>query len=131
MVSFLRSNFVLTLLLVVSVVVLVVGLTLVNHAPAVTQARPAVQTQDNIDYEIPSLPELDTNPPVDLDRVQLALKELSKGVVPVGQVFDPAALAEAQANADVGSEMWCDILLLKPDADWTDLEAEQFAQSCI
>lgn len=128
----LRSNLLLVIALVSSLLLLIIGGYLIYTAPDAAIA-PAAQpaTSDNMDFDIPPLPEVDSNPPADLSSVQAALNEMSKGVVPTGQEFSPEVIAEALATEEAGSETWCDIMLLKPDADWTETESQQFAQHCI
>lgn len=128
----LRSNLLLVVALVSSLLLLVIGGYLIYTAPDVADApitEPAAS--DNIDFDVPVLPEVDRNPPADLSSVQAALNEMSKGVIPSGQQFSPEVIAEALATEKAGSETWCDIMLLKPDADWTEAESQQFAQHCI
>lgn len=134
-IGFFRRNLLLSVALGSSLLLLAVGLVLISNAPAITNDSAAVSAdtlaKDEAAFDIPPLPEIDQNPPADLPSLQAALTEMSNGVMPTGQSFTPEVIAEALATVDVGSETWCDILLIKNDVDWTEDETTQFAQHCI
>lgn len=128
-VSSLRKNLLLVLVLGLSIVFLAIGMSLT--APDKNTKANLATSELPADFTVPPLPELSTAPPAELAAIQTALADMSKGVMPTGQTFSSEVIAEALAGATLGSETWCDILLIKADAEWTETESLQFAEHCI
>lgn len=126
--SWLTSNRLLLLGLILSVAMLLFGLWLIGSAGQ-EPLPPAATVDDEI--PLPPLPAISQDAPPDLDRLQEALASMAAGIIPSNLNFTAEEIAAALAQAEPGSEAWCDLLLLKNDADWTESEAEGFAEACI
>lgn len=132
--NFSRDNPVLIIAMVASILMLIFGLLLIKapHIFGLTEPVPAVAAPaaEDLFSKLPSLPEVDQSPPADLPTLQAALQEMTKGTAAAKNIT-AKELADALAESRPGSEIWCDLMLIKPDADWTSDESEIFAQNCI
>lgn len=129
--TFARNNLVLVVAVLASVLLLLVGLLLIQTAeiPAPISSTDAAISEELL-KDIPPLPEIDRSPPADLPTVRAAMAEMSQDVAPE-QTLTPDELAAALTAAEPGSEIWCDLMLQKPDGDWTIDESKLFARQCI
>lgn len=124
----LTSSRFLLVLIGLSLLIIVIGLWFIqsaNNRPDTTPA--AVQTE----IPLPPLPEITNEGPPDLERLQAALASMAEGVIPLDHGLSKEEIANALAEAEPGSEAWCDLLLLTDDKDWTESHTKGFAESCI
>lgn len=109
--ALLQSNKLLFLLIGLSLLMLVIGLFLISRTPdTVPEEIPLVEQQEDLSL-IKSL-----------NDTQTIINNASKN--------DAPSLTDEQREIR-GSEEWCEAMMVKPDAEWSDADARLFAQKCL
>lgn len=110
--ALLQANKLLFAVFGLSVLMLIVGATLIARAPDISpEPAPPVVNQDD---DLSLIQSLD-------DTEDIINNANRNGVNPLP---DDTRLVR-------GSEAWCESMMAKPDADWNDADTRLFAQKCL
>lgn len=127
--EFFRQNPVLGFIVAISILLLNIGIWILrNPAPAPVEAAASGAAQ--LALEVPSLPEMGEGGQ-NVESLQTTLESYTTSQLEEFSKLSPAELQKAIAAAEPGSELWCDLLLVKPDNAWTDEDAATFSRHCI
>lgn len=110
--ALLQSSKLLFLLIGLSLLILIMGILLISRTPDMVPeaVSPSAEQQEDLSL-IKSLNDTET-----------IINNASKN--------DAPSLTDEQREIR-GSEEWCEAMMVKPDAEWSDADARLFAQKCL
>lgn len=127
--NFFRENPVLGIILAISLLLLNIGIWILRN-PAPLPIDHTGSGQEQLALEIPALPDLGEEGQ-NIENFESTLKAFTAGALSEASQLSPQQLDKAIADAEKGSELWCDLLLVKADSAWTEEESVLFAKECI
>lgn len=125
-VSVLKDNKLITVVIAASLLTLLVGVVLIITAP-----EPADTAHESVPRQHEPLakePEFSEDVITSADHASSLIKELSQ---PADESQAPMTNQAPAVNVVRGSEDWCEAMMLKSDADWSEADTQLFAQKCL
>lgn len=135
MIQFFREQKLLTVLLLVSAVVIIAGLIMIQYSknidssPELTVQVPSVQEQ-NAQAVVDTMTAIAGMAEQQLNEPQTSAESpVMSDNIPQSSIDHVAALNGR--TPDVGSNDWCEVMMVKKANEWTKEEQALFAKNCI
>ncbi|MBE8717544.1 DUF3012 domain-containing protein [Cellvibrio polysaccharolyticus] len=127
--NFFQQNPVLSIILAISLLLLNIGIWLLRNPAPLPVDLPASDVSQRA-MEIPALPDVGAEGQ-NVDSLQSTVIAFTATSMAEASKLSPRELDKAIAEAEKGSEVWCDLMLVKADNAWTEEETTLFAKACI
>ena len=125
-VSVLKDNKLITVIMAASLLTLLVGVALIITAPEPINSVPESSPPQN--ELLATEPEFSEDVITSAERASGLIHELSQST---DQSQTPVASQAPAVNITRGSEEWCEAMMSKADADWNEADTQLFAQKCL
>ena len=140
MLAILNSKYFLAAVIGLSVIVIIVGVLMVKNANEqaiiyAEQQKIAAQKiateQEPTDDLVKQLEQLAASAQADLEASKSRDSQLPKDLDFVPEVSKQKVNAMVNKNPDIGSEDWCELLMVKPGKEWSEQDHRDFAKHCL
>lgn len=127
--NFFQQNPVLGIVLAISLLLLNIGIWILRNPAPLPVDLPSSDALQR-ELEIPALPETGGEGQ-NIESLQSTVINFNATSMSEASKLSPRELDKAIAEAEKGSEVWCDLMLVKADNAWTEEETTLFAKTCI
>lgn len=133
--TILNSKYFLACIIALSVLVIIVGVLMVKHAneqALIYSQQAKEQTASRSDQEIiQQFHQLAASAEAELAASKVDASKMPENMDPIPDASKQKVETMLDKNPSIGSEDWCELLMVKPGKDWSQDDQANFAQYCL
>lgn len=135
LIAVLNSKYFLASVIGLSVVVIVIGVFIVKHANEQalihSQQTAVTPVEDSSQEIVQQFQQLAASAQTELAASKAGVTQLPEAMDLIPDASKEKVERMTNKNPELGSEDWCEILMVKPSSDWSKDDQANFAKHCL
>lgn len=131
MIRFFREQKLLAVLLMTSLLVIIAGAIMIQYSNSITEPAEAARQEQKAQVVVGAMTAVASMAGQELQNSQASEAK----AIPVGDVIPQESLDHVAALngriPEVGSNDWCEVMMVKKASEWTKEEQDTFAKHCL
>lgn len=131
MIRFFREQKLLAVLLMTSLLVIIAGAIMIQYSNSITEPAEAARQEQKAQDVVGAMTAVASMAGQELQNSQASEAK----AIPVGDVIPQESLDHVAALngriPEVGSNDWCEVMMVKKASEWTKEEQDTFAKHCL
>lgn len=139
--AILNSKYFLTAVIGISILVIIIGLLIVKNAneqaivyaeqQKIIATKKAITEQESTDDIVNQLERLAASAQAELDASKSSSTQPLENLDFVPEESRKKVAAMVNKNPKIGSEDWCELLMVRPGKEWSEQDHRDFAKHCL